>query len=148
MLPDLRPALEADLPAILALLADDRIGAAREGSDLGPYLRAFRLIEADPGELIVVADRDGQVVGTIQVSLVPGLSRQGSLRAQIEGVRVATAERGTGLGAAMVSWAVAYAREQGCSLVQLTSDKRRTEAHRFYGRLGFEASHEGFKLRL
>lgn len=144
----LRSAVETDVPAVLALLAADRISASREGTALGPYLRAFRQIDGDPGEQLVVAERDGTLVGTLQVSLLPGLSRNGSLRAQIEAAHVAATERGAGLGGAMITWAVSYAREQGCSLVQLTSDKRRTAAHRFYGRLGFEATHEGFKLRL
>lgn len=144
----LRRAVEADVPVVLLLLAEDRIGAGRESTDLSPYLRAFAQIEADPGELLVVAERGHQVIGTLQVSLMPGLSRAGSLRAQIEGVRVAGPERGAGLGGAMIGWAVDHAREQGCSLVQLTSDKRREQAHRFYGRFGFESTHEGFKLTL
>jgi GNAT superfamily N-acetyltransferase len=88
------------------------------------------------------------VVGTLQLTLIPGMARRGALRAQIEAVRVRENLRGRGLGSALLAWAVDEARRRGCALVQLTSDKRRAEAHRLYGRLGFEASHEGFKLRL
>jgi len=95
-----------------------------------------------------VAERDGQIVGTLQLSFLPGLARRGALRAQIEAVRVAQGERGSGLGAAMMGWAIEEARRRGCALVQLTTDKSRADAHRFYARLGFVASHEGMKLAL
>ncbi|MEV1292414.1 GNAT family N-acetyltransferase [Pseudonocardia sp. NPDC049635] len=145
----IRRAVEADVAAVAALLADDDIGAARESADdLAPYLAAFAAVDADPSELLVVAERDGAVVGTLQLSLLPGLSHRGGLRAQIEGVRVARAARGAGLGGTLLRWAVAEARDRGCALVQLTTDARRVDAHRFYERLGFEASHVGFKLPL
>jgi len=145
----IRRAVEADVAAVAALLADDGIGAGRESADdLAPYLAAFAAVDADPSELLVVAERDGAVVGTLQLSLLPGLSRRGALRAQIEGVRVAGTARGAGLGETLLRWAVDEARRRGCALVQLTSDARRTEAHRFYQRLGFEASHLGYKLSL
>jgi GNAT superfamily N-acetyltransferase len=96
----------------------------------------------------VVAETDGRVVATLQLSFIPGLSRRGALRAQIEAVRVAPAERSQGLGQALFTWAIAEARRRGCTLVQLTTDKSRTDAHRFYERLGFVASHEGLKLSL
>lgn len=145
----IRRATGSDVPAIVALLADDELGAARESpDDLAPYRRAFELIDADAGELLVVADRGGEIVGTLQLSLLPGLARQGALRAQIEAVRVARGERGNKLGQRLIRWAIDQARARGCALVQLTSDKTRTDAHRFYERLGFTASHEGFKLKL
>jgi GNAT superfamily N-acetyltransferase len=138
------------VPALVALLADDDLGRGREApaGDLTPYLRAFALVDADPAHLLVVAEDGNDVVGTLQLSVLPGLSRRGALRAQLEGVRVAGGSRGTGLGAALVGWAVDEARRRGCALVQLTTDKVRTDAHRFYTRLGFVASHEGLKLDL
>jgi GNAT superfamily N-acetyltransferase len=145
----IRRATVPDLAAIVALLADDDLGAGRESpGDLTPYRRAFDLIDGDRHQLLVVADRAGLVIGTMQLSLLAGLSRRGASRAQIEGVRVAGSERGNSLGAALMDWAIAQARDWGCQLVQLTSDKTRTDAHRFYQRLGFIASHEGFKLPL
>lgn len=138
-----------DLPAIIALLADDEIGAARETpDDREPYEASFGAIDADPNQLLAVGERGGQVVATVQVTFIPGLSRRGTWRAQIEGVRVASSARGAGLGESLVRWAIEQARGRGCALVQLTSDTRRQQAHRFYGRLGFEASHTGFKLAL
>ena len=143
-----RDARREDVPAIVALLADDLLGAGREGAVDEAYLVAFDQISADPRSWLIVADADGQVAGTLQLSLLPGLSRHGMLRAQIEGVRVAAAQRGQGLGKAMIDWAIGQAREHGCGLVQLTSDKRRPDAIRFYESLGFTASHEGLKLSL
>ena len=142
-----RSALEADLPAIVALLADDVIGAGREGES-GRYLAAFREVSADPRNHLVVAEIDGEVAGTLQLTYIPGLSRMGAERAQIEAVRVAAAHRGRGLGRQMISWAIDQARQRGCGLVQLTSDKRRSDAIRFYASLGFEPTHEGLKLSL
>lgn len=145
----LRRATGGDVAAIVALLADDDLGAAREApEDLATYQRAFAAIEANPSELLVVAERGGQVVGTVQVSFLPGLSRAGALRAQLEGVRVARAERGAGVGRAMITWAVEVARSRGCSLVQLSSDASRAQAHRLYEDLGFTTSHHGYKLPL
>jgi GNAT superfamily N-acetyltransferase len=148
----LRAAEAADVPAIVALIAADQLGATRDGvaspSDLAPYLRAFDAIDSDPAHVLLVAQFDGEVVGTLQLSYLPGLARRGALRAQVEAVRVREDHRGGGLGAAMLDWAVGAARERGCALVQLASDKSRVGAHRFYERLGFVASHEGFKLTL
>jgi GNAT superfamily N-acetyltransferase len=145
----IRRATEEDVAAIVALLADDALGAMRESpDDLTPYLKAFKDIEATPNEFLAVAERDGEVVGTLQLTYLPGLSRQGGTRAQIEGVRVRATERGTGLGSQLITWAVDQARERGCVLVQLTTDTTRTDAHRFYEQLGFTASHVGFKLAL
>lgn len=145
----LRRAARSDVPAIVELLAADQLGATRDGGDLAPYLRAFEAIDADPAHLLMVATSEaGPVVGTMQLTFIPGMARRGSLRAQIEAVRVADAHRGQGLGEALFTWAIGEARRRGCSLVQLTSDRRRPDAHRFYERLGFVNSHEGLKLRL
>jgi GNAT superfamily N-acetyltransferase len=144
----LRRAAAADLPSIVTLLADDVLGAVREVADLAPYEAAFAMVDADPAHLLVVADDGGALVGTLQLTFLPGLSRGGTLRAQVEGVRVAAAVRGRGLGEAMLRWCAEEARRRGATLVQLTTDKRRTDAHRFYARLGYVASHEGFKLEL
>jgi GNAT superfamily N-acetyltransferase len=146
----LRRAAAADVPAIAALLADDVIGAVREApGDLEPYRTAFAAVDADPAHLLVVVeDGAGSVVATLQLSLVPGLSRRGALRAQIEAVRVAPEQRGAGLGSALIRWAIDESRRRGAALVQLTTDLRRTDAHRFYERLGFVGSHLGMKLDL
>jgi GNAT superfamily N-acetyltransferase len=146
---DLRRAVRGDVPAIVDLIAADQIGATRDGGDLAPYEQAFAAIDADPAHLLVVlADAAGAVVGTLQLAFLPGLARRGALRAQIEAVRVRDDLRGRGLGEALIAWAIEEARRRGCGLVQLTSDKRRADAHRFWGRLGFTPSHEGFKRRL
>jgi len=143
-----RDARREDLPAIVALLADDMIGAGREAAVDDVYRAAFDQIADDPRSRLIVAEEGGSVAGTLQLTLLPGLSRHGMLRAQIEAVRVAAPARGQGLGRAMIEWAIGQAREHGCGLVQLTSDKRRGDAVRFYESLGFSASHEGLKLPL
>jgi GNAT superfamily N-acetyltransferase len=146
---EIRPATRDDVPAIVAMLADDPLGAARE--DLGDpqtYDAAYDRVVADAGQHLVVAERDGSVVGTLQLTVIPGLSRRGATRSVIEGVRVSRDERGTGLGTELLTWAVEESRRLGCTLVQLTSDASRTDARRFYERLGFVASHVGFKLAL
>ncbi len=148
----LRRATEADVPAIVGLLASDPISATREGvrtaEDMASYRRAFRAVDGDPAHILVIGQAGPEIVATMQVSFIPGMSRRGALRAQVEGVRVGNAYQGRGLGAAMMNWAIAEARQRGCDLVQLTSDKARTSAHRFYRRLGFVPSHEGMKLAL
>jgi GNAT superfamily N-acetyltransferase len=146
-----REAKETDLAAIVAMLADDDLGRGREkaGAELSPaYRNAFAEIASSSANRILVAERDGAIVGTLQLTLIPGLSRQGAKRGLIEAVRVASDARGGGVGEALVKHAIALAKADGCRLVQLTSDKRRARAHDFYRRLGFEASHEGFKLEL
>ncbi|MFJ5774741.1 GNAT family N-acetyltransferase [Streptomyces sp. NPDC093094] len=146
---EIRRAAPEDIPAIVAMLADDPLGARRESpDDLTPYLTAFERLASDPHQRLVVAVREGSVVGTLQLTIVPGLSRRGSTRSIIEGVRVHADERGSGLGTLLIEWAVDESRRQDCRLVQLTSDATRTDAHRFYERLGFTASHVGFKLQL
>ncbi|QIB44769.1 GNAT family N-acetyltransferase [Streptomyces aureoverticillatus] len=146
---EIRPAVADDIPAIVAMLAHDPLGAQRESpDDLTPYLPAFERLAADPNQHLVVAVREGRVVGTLQLTIVPGLSRKGATRSIIEAVRVHADERGGGLGTRFIEWAVDESRRQGCQLVQLTSDATRTDAHRFYERLGFTASHVGFKMQL
>lgn len=138
-----------DVPAIVAMLVDDPLGVTRESpDDLTPYLEAVEAISADPHNRVLVAERDGEVIATMQVTYIRGLGRRGASRAQIEAVRVRSDLRGDGLGSELIGWAVEEARRQGCSLVQLTSDASREGAHRFYERLGFTASHVGFKLTL
>lgn len=138
-----------DLPAIVRLLADDRLGASRESPDEPEvYRRAFEDIDADPNQFLAVLRRGDRVVGTLQLTFVSGLSRRGSLRVQVEAVRVHDGERGTGLGTAFMEWVERAARYRGATLVQLTSDRVREDAHRFYERLGYTASHLGFKKHL
>ena len=146
-----RRAASDDLPTIVALLADDSIGSGRESA--GPHLDAgyadaFAAIERDPNQLLAVAERVGKVIGCLQLSFIPGLTRRGMWRGQIEGVRIAGSERGTGIGRAMLLWAIEVCKKRNCGLVQLTSDKRRADAHGFYEALGFRATHEGYKLEL
>ncbi len=148
---EIRRAEADDLPAIVGLLADDPLGATREDfADPLPgcYTAAFAAIAADPRNELVVAVRGHVVVGCLQLTFIPGLSRRGAERAQIESVRVARRERGRGLGRQLFEWAIDRARTRGCALVQLTTDKGRPETHKFYEQLGFVASHEGMKLGL
>jgi len=145
----LRDAVRADLPAILAMLAEDTIPPDRETDPGDPcYLAAFEAIEADPNQHLIAAELDGRVVGTMQLSFLPGLSFRGSWRGLIEAVRIASDLRGRKLGERMILWAVEQCRARDCKLVQLTSSATRTDAHRFYARLGFAASHVGMKLHL
>ena len=148
----LRRATRDDLPAIVRLLIDDPLGRTRETAsetdDFGPYETAFAAIDTSPAQLLVVATEGTEVVATMQLSFIPGLSRRGALRAQAEAVRVASSHRGRGLGAALFEWVIDEARRRGCRVAQLTTDKTRADAHRFYERLGFTASHEGYKLQL
>lgn len=159
----IRRATEADVPALVELLRDDILGAARESGteDAVPYARAFALIDADPNQLLVAVteiageagssdqSHDGSaIVGTLQLSLLPSLSRRGTLRLQIEAVRIGASAQGIGLGTAVFEWAHECGRRFGAGLAQLTTDKSRTGAQRFYDRLGYVASHEGMKLPL
>jgi GNAT superfamily N-acetyltransferase len=146
---EIRTAVPGDLPAIVTMLADDELGATRESpDDLTVYHAAFERLRNDPNQLLMVAVRDDTVIGTLQLTIIPGLSRRGSTRSLIEGVRVHSSARGAGIGEQMIRWAVEESGRQGCQLVQLTSDKARPEAHRFYERLGFTGSHIGFKLQI
>ena len=146
-----RTATRDDLPAIIAMIADDQLGQAREDASLPldqRYLDAFAAMERDPNQIPVVIEQDGATVGYMQITFIPGISRLGAWRGQIESVRVARAKRGGGIGTAMFEWGIAECRKRGCSLVQLYTDKSRSDAHRFYERLGFKRSHEGMKLSL
>ena len=144
-----REAVRVDLPGIIALLADDVLGKARDFTEVDEaYEKAFADIAADPRNHLIVADADGELVGCMQITYIPGLGRHGAERSLIESVRVRSDQRGRGLGRDMMTWAIDQARERGCALVQLTTDKSRADAHRFYRNLGFVASHEGMKLAL
>ncbi len=143
-----RQATRADVPAVLALLQDDRLGAAREGADLDHYLAAFDAMTAEGGNTLIVGERDGAVVATYQLTFIAGLSLRATRRAQVESVRVASELRGGGIGEAMLADAEARARAAGCGLVQLTMNRARTDARRFYERIGFVPSHIGFKKAL
>jgi GNAT superfamily N-acetyltransferase len=146
-----RDATEEDLPALVAMLAEDPLGAAREDTSSplnARYLEAFRAIETDPNNRLTLVEENGRPVGMLQLTFIPYLTHTGSWRCLVEGVRIHRDCRGRGLGGEFIRWAIAQARERGCSIVQLTSDKQRPDALRFYESLGFSASHEGFKLRL
>ena len=146
-----RRAAAADLEDIVALLADDELGRRREDPDppLNPrYIDAFAAIDADRNQFLAVVEEGGEIVGCLQLSFIPGLSRLGLWRGQIESVRIASSRRGGGLGKRMFEWAIDECRKRGCEIVQLTTDKSRADARRFYEQLGFVASHEGMKLAL
>lgn len=146
---EIRRTTAEDIVAIVGMLADDPLGAQRETpDDLVPYRAAFARLEQDPNQQLIVAVRNGEVVGCLQLTTVPGLSRRGATRTLVEAVRVRASERSTGLGTQLMQWAIEESRRQGASLVQLTSDSVRADAHRFYERLGFKGSHVGFKLAL
>ena len=143
-----RPALIDDLLAIVGLLADDVLGQGRE--NIGPplhsgYFDAFEAIADDPNQILVVFEAEGVIIGCLQLSFIPGLSRQGAWRGQIESVRISSKRRGAGMGQEMISWAIDTCRERGCRIIRLTSDKTRHDAAEFYRALGFVVSHEGFK---
>jgi ribosomal protein S18 acetylase RimI-like enzyme len=146
-----RRANQDDLPEILALLADDEHGRSREVVSDPPdprYVTAFRAMEADPNQAPIVGVASGRVVAYLQLTVIPGLSRLGATRGQVESVRVARNVRGQGIGRRLMAYAIGEARQRGCSLVQLTTDKTRPDAKRFYESLGFVASHEGMKRAL
>lgn len=144
-----RKAHKEDLPAIVRLLADDGLGSTRERyADPLPeeYYQAFDEIEAQSGNQIILAMEEGNIIGCIQLTIIPGLARSGMRRAQVEGVRVDRKFRGKGIGEALFQEAIAIAKAEKCGLMQLTTDKKRDDAYRFYEKLGFSASHEGMKL--
>jgi GNAT superfamily N-acetyltransferase len=143
-----RRATAQDLPGIVALLADDVLGATREAPGDPAYAAAFAAIDADANQLLAVAEQDGRILGCLQLTFLPGLSHRGAWRGQVESVRVAADQRGTGLGRRFLEWAIAQCRARGCRMVQLTTDRSRADARRFYESLGFIASHEGMKLAL
>lgn len=142
-------AMGSELPELVALLADDVLGRQRESTVLEPYERAFARIDGDENQLLIaVRDDAGGLVATMQLTLIPSLSRGGATRLQIEAVRVAASTRGRGLGTALFGWAHRWGREHGAQLAQLTTDAARADAHRFYDRLGYLPSHVGYKLSL
>jgi len=146
-----REAVEKDLRSLVMLFADDPLGASREDTSepLNPaYLAAFAAISADPNNELIIIENRGKLVGTLQLTFLPNLTRMGSWRCQIEGVRIHRDFRGKGLGTNFFEWVLQRAGQKGCKLVQLTSDKKRIEALRFYEGLGFQATHEGFKIFL
>ncbi|MDW0114386.1 GNAT family N-acetyltransferase [Sporosarcina saromensis] len=148
---EFRLAIERDLERIVEMLADDKLGATREQFELPlpeVYREAFRAIEADPNNELVVAYLGNKVIGVQQITFTPHLTRQGGWRATIEGVRTCSSVRGKGIGTALIKWVIQRAKDRGCLLTQLTTDKERKDAIRFYERLGFQASHEGMKLTL
>ncbi len=146
-----RQAYENDITALVQLLADDELGAEREDTTipLNPkYLAAFTQIANDPNNELTVVETDGEIIGMMQLTFIPYLTHKGTWRCLIEGVRIAETHRGKGLGGEIFTWAINRAKEKGCSIVQLTSDKQRPEAIRFYESLGFKSTHEGFKLKI
>ena len=146
-----RDARAEDLPALVALLADDELSRGREDPSLpldAGYMAAFAAIDADANQRLIVAESEGAIVGMMQLSFLPGIAFRGGWRGQIEAVRIAGAQRGQGLGTRMIQWAVEQCRARGCRMVQLMSKQDRVDAHRFYEHMGWEKSHFGFKLRL
>jgi GNAT superfamily N-acetyltransferase len=145
-----RAATAADLPFLVAMILEDSVvdtGDDPAATDPG-YSKALAAIDADPNQEMWVVERDGRPVGCFQLTYIPGLMRRGSWRGLIEVVHVAASERNNGYGSEMMRWAIERCRDRGCGMVQLTSNKKRTDAHRFYERLGFKKSHEGFKYYL
>ena len=146
-----RDATLADLPAIIAMLDDDDLSRGREDASLPldpRYEMAFVDLDSDPNQRLIVAERDGAIIGTMQLSYLPGIAFRGAWRGQIEAVRVVSSLRGQGLGQQMIEWAIEQCRARGCRMVQLTSMRDRVDAHRFYEKLGWTKSHFGFKLKL
>ncbi|PCI41126.1 MAG: GNAT family N-acetyltransferase [Rhodospirillaceae bacterium] len=143
-----RTATQQDLASIINMLADDPLGALREDPSSSAYADTFKIIEADPHNQIIVADQGGDVVACLQLTFIHGLSHTGATRAQIEGVRVASTQRGQGLGQRLFKHAIELAQDRGCTLVQLTTDASRDDAQAFYKKLGFTPSHIGMKLVL
>ncbi|CAO3621883.1 unnamed protein product [Cunninghamella blakesleeana] len=145
-----RKAKVNDLPAIIKLLSDDELGKGREAfmeNNLLPecYTKAFQSIENDQNQYLLVVEHEKHIIGTLQISIIPGLSRKGALRGQIESVRVDQLYRSKGIGKSMFIWALDYCKQKDCQLVQLTTDKTRKDAHKFYDDLGFIPSHIGYK---
>ena len=149
--PTFRHAVARDLPKLVAMLADDRLGAQREDISLplnSRYRAAFDAIDRDPNNVLILAETGQSIIGMLQLTFIPYLTHIGSWRCLIEGVRIHPDYRGRGLGTALIEWSIEAARKRQCRIVQPTSDKQRPEALRFYEALGFEATHEGFKLKL
>ena len=148
---EFREAIEKDITGLVNLLADDELGATREDISMPlnqRYSDAFNNIAQDPNNELTVVESDGELVGMLQLTFIPYLTHTGSWRCLVESVRIASNYRGRGLGTEFMNWVIERARMKHCSIVQLTSDKQRPEALKFYQSLGFKATHEGFKLRL
>jgi ribosomal protein S18 acetylase RimI-like enzyme len=146
-----REATQTDIPTLISLLADDPLGQKREDISYplnARYLEAFTQIDADPNNELIVVVHENTIIGMLQLTFIPYLTHTGSIRCPIEGVRIDRRYRGMGLGSRCFQWAIERAKERGCNIVQLTSNKQRTEAIKFYKNLGFEATHEGFKLTI
>lgn len=146
-----RKAKEQDLGRIVEMLSDDFLGGKRERYEIplpSSYLEAFQAIEADPNNELVVACYENKIVGVQQITFTPYITHQGGWRATVEGVRISTDARGMGVGSKLIQWAIQRAKERNCHLIQLTTDKQRESALRFYERLGFNATHEGLKMKL
>ena len=146
-----RDATAADLGFIVSLIVEDSVVPTNDEPDRPDhprYLAALEAIERDPNQRVVIADYEGQPVGTVQLTFIPGINRLGEWRCLVEAVHIVPTHRNLGLGGEMIGWAIEQAKARGCGLVQLTSNKKRVDAHRFYERLGFKKSHEGFKLSL
>ncbi|MDN5285900.1 MAG: family acetyltransferase [Mucilaginibacter sp.] len=146
-----RLATKKDLPEIIAMLADDTLGIGREkpGAIISDkYIRAFEKIQADPNQELTIVEINGDKVATFQMTFIQYLTYKGGLRAQIEAVRISSKYRGQGIGAWVFEYAINRAKEKGCHLIQLTSDKKRPDAIRFYESMGFQSTHEGMKLKL
>jgi ribosomal protein S18 acetylase RimI-like enzyme len=145
----LREARRDDVRQIVEMLIDDDLGKSREDlNDLSPYLKGFDAIAADALNTQYVWEENGELLGCLQLTVIPGIGQRGLLRAQVEGVRVKGTRRGSGVGARMMQAVMAIARERGCDIMQLTTNKARKDAQRFYEQLGFEKSHEGMKVKL
>jgi ribosomal protein S18 acetylase RimI-like enzyme len=147
----IRIAAEKDLERIVAMLADDFLGSKRERYEHplpNSYVKAFEAISSDPNNELVVACYGDEIIGVQQITFTPYITHQGGWRATIEGVRTSASARGKGVGTKLIKWAIQRAKERGCHLVQLTTDKQRPDALRFYERLGFKATHEGLKFNL
>ena len=146
-----REATRDDIPEIVRLLADDHLGSKREDYRLpipDYYYAGFEGVLSDPSNTIIILEKDHNIIGTMQLIMMHGISHRGARRMQIESVRVASELRGQGIGKQMIAWAIERAKEEHCRFVQLTSNKERPDAHRFYEQLGFAKNKEGFSLDL
>jgi ribosomal protein S18 acetylase RimI-like enzyme len=144
-----RKAVLADLHSIVELLMDDELGKSREdNTNIKKYEQVFNLIDRDPNQYLMVVEGEGALIGTCHLTLMPSLSFQGSIRLNIEAVRIAADYRSKGIGAWMITQAIEYGRKNGASFIQLATNKKREKAKKFYEKLGFEATHEGMKLYL
>ncbi|MEP0986604.1 GNAT family N-acetyltransferase [Ekhidna sp.] len=146
---NIRKAIETDIPAIVSLLASDALGSERENYTLPipeSYIKAFQNITSNSNQYLIVVEDADEIIGTAQLSLISYMTYQGGIRAQIEAVRIKSDRRGSGIGEQLFKWMISKAKDKGAHLIQLTTDKKRPEALRFYEKVGFKASHEGLKM--